>query len=391
MVSPLYHPSLGGLGRQAKVLTERLSREGVDLFVITRYLKDVPDATYSPDVEVIRAWSVRPRKYHLPEINLENLLTSLLFSLSTTIKLLQQRNHYEIVHFHGAGLPLIVNLPVLKALRKKVVAKVAAANLGTEAGSLRGRYLGLGTILGHMLKWVDAFIATTGEIRDGLLREGIREERIWRIPNFIDLSLYPPSGSKEAIKRSLGLPEGRIFVFAGRFVKRKGIEYLLRAWAEVLREAPQGVYLLLLGDGPLKAEMVSLSRSLAIEKKTLFLGHVEEVREYLYASDAFVLPSLQEGMPNSLLEAMACSLPVIATRIGGVTDIIEDGVNGILVPPAEVSPLAEAMLRVLSDRDLSVSLASHARRTVEMHFSLDRVVGGYLRLYRALMNTGDGE
>lgn len=387
VVSPLYHPYLGGLGRQAQLLTERLAEEGMEVFVIARRMKGIPHAEFHPEVRVFKAWSLRPHVYHMPDVNLSNLLTSLSFCISCALILWRQRRRYKVVHFHGAGLPLILNLPLLKLLKKKVIAKVAAAGLGTEAGSLKGRYLGVGSLMAKALRWVDAFVATSDEIREGLLNDGVDERKIWRIPNFIDLKTYKqvePSTKKE-LKKRLGLPDTPLVLYSGRFVVRKGINYLLEAWVGVQKDFPQA-RLVLLGEGMLFNEMKRLAEDLGISTTTYFLGHVTNVQEYLYVSDIFVLPSLQEGMPNSLLEAMACGLPVVATKIGGVVDIIEDGIDGVLVEPGNVRGLADKIIQLLRRKDIAERVAHNAYHKIKNHYSLDSVAQRYIQLYRSIIN-----
>jgi len=375
VVSPLYHPALGGLGRQAQLLTERLSREGVDIFVIARRM-EIPPAPFSPEVVVHRAWSLRPDVINFERPGLRNILISLTFSISCGILLFSRRKTYEIVHFHGASLPFFVNLPLLKLMGKKVIAKVAAAKVGTEAGSLKGRYCGLGSVLARLVRLADGFIATTGEIQEGLLHEGIHASRIRRIPNFIDIA--PRSSDKNTQGKMMKV------IFSGRFIGRKGIDHLLRAWKQVAETFPDAL-LTLLGDGPLFNDMKRMSSAFALDRSVKFTGHVSDVEDHLKRADIFVLPSLQEGMPNALLEAMACGLPAVATAIGGVVDIISDGENGIIVEPANADALAQGLLRLLGDKAMAVRLGKQARKTIEDRFSLDSVVVQYQKLYQDIL------
>jgi len=388
VVSPLYHPSLGGLGRQAKLLTERLAEDNdIELFVIARRMKGMPPAEFSPRVRVIRAWSFYPRMHIIEDrISIKNLLTSLSFCISCGWFLWKNRKQYDIVHFHGAGLPLIINLPLLKLLRKKVIAKVAASNLGTEAGSLKGRYFGIGSLLAECMKKVDVFVAISEEIKRGLIRDGIEETKIKQIPNFVDIENYrrPSPFEKTELKKKLGLKDDVVVLFSGRFVPRKGVNYLLEAWVRVQREIPS-VKLVLLGDGPTFKEMQSYAERLGIKGSVLFKGHVSNVKEFLQSADLFVLPSLQEGMPNALLEAMACALPTVATRIGGVEDIIEDGYNGILVKPADPESLASGLKKLIENKSLRKSIADNAYKTIIEKYSLESVVPRYIRLYKELL------
>jgi glycosyltransferase involved in cell wall biosynthesis len=306
----------------------------------------------------------------------------LTFSLSCALLLIRKRKEYDIVHFHGASLPLFLNILFLKFLGKKVIVKVASANLGIEAGSLRGRYFGLGDFFIRLLKSVDAFVATTGEIEKGLSNDGFPGEKINRIPNFIDFSVFGPAppDAKEKLKEKLGLGKGPCVIFSGRFIERKGIDVLLGAWKIVADNAAQR-RLILLGDGPLLGEMKTLAKRLGIIDSIDFHGHVHDVPDFLRASDIFVLSSLQEGMPNSLLEAMACGLPPVATRIGGVVDIIRDGENGVLAGAGDIRALAEGLMSLLTDEKFAGTIAGNAVRTIQDIFSLDSLIPQYLELY----------
>jgi glycosyltransferase involved in cell wall biosynthesis len=385
VVSPLYHPSLGGLGRQAQLLTEKLAENGMQMLVIARRMKGMPPAVFNPKVKILRAWSMRPYTYTFEKVKLTNILISLTFSLSCAFLLIRERNKYDIVHFQGASLPLFLNLPLLTFLRKKVLAKVASANLGIEAGSLRGRYLGLGNFISKLLLLVDAFIATTEEIENGLRRDGFSGEKIKRIPNFIDFSVFgtATADQKKHLKNKLGLGKDPCVVFSGRFIQRKGINFLLEAWKKVVGNVATA-RLILLGDGPLLGEMKTLTRELGIGDSVDFRGHVHEVPDFLRAADIFILPSLQEGMPNALLEAMACGMAPVGTRIGGVVDLIQEGVNGILAEPGDSDGLAEGMLKLLRDKHLADAIALRSYETIRDHYHLDSIVPRYRDLYQKL-------
>jgi glycosyltransferase involved in cell wall biosynthesis len=391
VVSALYHPDLGGLGRQAQLLSERLRKEGVKLFVIARKMEVNGRAAFSPSVEVVRVPSLFPKHHILEEISLKNILISMVFSLGCLGVLIRRRRSYDLVHFHGASIPLFVALPVLKWMGKKVVAKVAAANLGTEAGSLSGNYGFLGNLLARLVLRVDAFVAISDEIRDGLLRDDVPSEQIHNISNFIDPEIfYPPAlDEKVRLKAKFGYAENPLLLFAGRLVPRKGVEYLLEAWQEVCPYF-QEARLLLLGDGPLLKHLKETAFRLDIEGTCRFAGRVDNVAEYLRAADIFVLPSLQEGLSNSLLEAMATRLPVVATRIGGVVDVIRDGENGLLVAPSSGRELAAGIRAVLGDAALGERLAWAAMETIRASYGLESRVARYKDLYESCFMTRKG-
>lgn len=389
VVSPLYHPSLGGLGRQAQLLTERLAEQGVDVLVISRRMKGMPPAVFSEKVKVYKAWSIKPYLHNFEKVTVNNILVSLTFSLCCAFLLFRKRKDYDIVHFHGASLPLFVNLPLLKILRKKVIAKVASARLGIEPGSLRGRYFGLGSLIVSLLQMVDIFIATTQEIEEGLLFDGFSPKRIARIPNFVDLNIFSPAqiNAKEKIKADMGFGKVPIVIFTGgRFIPCKGVNVLLGAWSEVSKDFPDAK-LVLLGNDPSMNDMKVMADALGISGSVVFQGRVTDVADFLHATDVFVLPSLQEGMPNSLLEAMACGLPVVATMIGGAVDLVEDRVSGILVSPNDTHALAESIKFLLRNEPFAIRIGDEAYQVIKKRFSLDGIVGKYMMLYQAVIGS----
>src|SRR5262249_36402224 len=148
-----------------------------------------------------------------------------------------------------------------------------------------------------------------------------------------------------------------------------------------------GATLVLVGDGPDRAALEAQAVALGIEERVHFTGAVADPAEYLRAADAFVLPSVAEGMSNSLLEAMATGLPCLASDIGGNTDLIESERTGLLVPPSDWNAWRGALTRVVEDRHLARRLGDAARARIDAEFSLTVVVDRYLALYRRLLES----
>jgi glycosyltransferase involved in cell wall biosynthesis len=373
VVCPVYHPGLGGIGRQAVSLTTELHKRGLNIFVITRKLKNVP--SFSSEVKSIRLWAARPSVYRIEAKTFLNILTSATFSVNLLYTLIKKKKDYDIVHFHGASIPLITTLPFLKILKKKVIAKVSSAKLGIEAGSFYGRYGFLGKFFISLLKNVNVFVAISNEIEEGLICEGYDKNRIHRIPNFVDLTLFHPGYERSGLNKTI--------VFSGALERRKGVHILLEAWKTIHKEFPD-VHLIILGDGPEKAYLHAMAKDLNISDSITFKGQVNNVTDYLHNAYIFVLPSLQEGLPNSLLEAMACGLPVIASKIGGVIDIVENGRSGILFEPGNISDLTYAIRTLLENDEVRNKLRTEAVKRIAEKFSIDRIAEEYIILYRKL-------
>ena len=179
-------------------------------------------------------------------------------------------------------------------------------------------------------------------------------------------------------------------LYAGRLLERKGLIALLRAASLVSKEAP-GVKFLLLGDGPLKNYLEKEAERLHIQSRFLLLGHIpfrarqQELIEFYQRAAIFVQPSLYEGLPATLLEAMACGRAVVATTVGGHPDAIRHGTNGLLVPPNDPQALATSLLTLLQDGTMRQALGQAARNTIEERFTWDAVAQRTLQCYQKVV------
>jgi len=300
------------------------------------------------------------------------------FLVSLILLLIKKRHRYDIIHLHQAYLSAFAAALLAGFLKKKVVVKVAC---GGEWGDMR-RLGGmkLSRLLFAGIRKADRFVALSEQIREELVSYGFAEEKIVRIPNGVDLITFHPGASP--IK---GEFQGRsIVLFVGRLDEQKGVKFLLRAWRKVKEKDKTNSILLLIGEGPLAAELKRLASNLDLDASVRFLGRVEEVDDYLRAADLFVLPSLAEGMPNVLLEAMATRLPIVASSIGGVIDLVKDGESAELVPPKDEDKLAEAILRLLQDKPLGERLGKGALESAQKNFSIEAIGRRYEDVYRLL-------
>ncbi len=214
-------------------------------------------------------------------------------------------------------------------------------------------------------------VANAAAAAEQLEREGVPRSSIVVIPNGIDLARYEP-----AVPR----PVRRVVTTVANLRGEKGHDVLVRA-AAIVRDRVPGVIFQLVGDGPMHETLATDVQSLNLGTVVRFLGHREDVPALLRESDAFVLPSRTEAFPNGLLEAMAAGLPAVATRVGGIPELVDDGRNGLLVPAGDHEALAAAVIRVLTDDGVATRLAHEARRTVEARYAFERMVTAFETLY----------
>lgn len=173
-------------------------------------------------------------------------------------------------------------------------------------------------------------------------------------------------------------------LFVGALVYLKGVQRLLEAMAEVRRQQPQA-RLVIIGQGDYQDELELQAESLGLTEEVEFVAPMSQtaLRDYMRRCRLLVLPSLSEGLGRVLIEAMACGRPVIGTRVGGIPDLIQDGVNGYLVPPDAVAPLADRIAYLLTHPEEAVEMGARGRAFVTETFSTEEYVVGYRRVFEA--------
>ena len=238
-----------------------------------------------------------------------------------------------------------------------------------------------------------AFVAVSGAVREELIAGGIPGDRIHDIPNSVDVRAFQPADpeQKADARARLGIGRDRLVaVYTGRLVSTKGLPALLRAWQGIAGSMPEAL-LLLVGAGGIglqncEAELREFVERHDLGRQIRFTGSVQDVREYLRAADLFVFPSLKESFGISVIEAMACGLPVIASDIPGLSDVVLPGVTARVVPPHNGDALRDAMVEFLNDRSLRDRMGQAGRLRVEEQYSESRVVDRYDTLVRAPMH-----
>jgi glycosyltransferase involved in cell wall biosynthesis len=195
---------------------------------------------------------------------------------------------------------------------------------------------------------------------------------------------FDPLARRENIKLKT---KNKNFVIGtvSNLVKRKGIKHLIIAFGKMLNEYPN-LKLLIIGDGPLRTDLELLVRELNLASHVKFKGFVEDVKSYLLDMDIFVLPSLEEALGLAIIEAMAMSLPVVASKIGGIPEVVEDGTTGLLVDPGNPEELSCAMRYLLSNPELLRAMGENGRKRSEQCFNNDILISKYEQVYRELID-----
>jgi len=393
-------PSYSGPCTQALTLAGGLSRLGVETQLVEF---SVVNPSFAPCVRgaTLEGWIERAVTYRrdFADYGKENWVDYYLRLFW------EKRRSYQIVHLHGLPDHIYWFLPFFRLLGKKIIVKMTAPDVNTPAAVRRRKG---GRAKWQCLRLIHRFVATSEVLARGYAEGGLPPERLVRIPNAVDTRRFLPAlrQEKARLRQELGLPQDVVLVvYVGSLQYVKGVDRLIAVW-ERLAERRGGAELLLIGPlCPLcpKALLrepeyaVRLRRQVGLHKvggRWLLLGREREgirllgakerVEQYLRAADVFVFPSRSEGMPNAVLEAMACGLPVVAADIAPVREVLGEEA-GFLVPGDDVAGFAERLGELMVCQKLRQRLGEAGRRRAAEFFSVERVSGMYLRLYEEVL------
>jgi glycosyltransferase involved in cell wall biosynthesis len=230
-------------------------------------------------------------------------------------------------------------------------------------------------------------VCPSKEIANELEIFGFDKDKIHIIPNGINTNSFAPAqpAVKSELKRALKLPlNGAIVIYSGRLENGKGIETLIEAWKLVeSNKIETSLHLIIMGSGKLLNNLKEQAKTL---NNITFTGWKENKLEYLKASDIFILPSLGEGMPNSLIEAMSCGLACISTDIGGIKELIKHNENGLLFEPGNEKALQDCIISLILGSNKTTLLGASARETILNNYNIEKIADLYLKLYRQMQN-----
>jgi glycosyltransferase involved in cell wall biosynthesis len=214
-------------------------------------------------------------------------------------------------------------------------------------------------------------VANSHAAAERLALEHVPARKIAVVPNGLDVGQFQPRRRRTPLRR---------VVVVANLRREKGHDVLLDAAVDVLRHFPDAVFEFV-GGGPERDVLDARARELNIAHAVTFAGHQEDVASRLAAGDLFVLPSRSEAFPNAVLEAMAAGLPIVASAVGGILELIDDGRTGLLTPAGDARALADRVIRLMSDATLGDRLGAAARADAQAHYSFDRMVAAFEDLY----------
>ncbi|MBI4341825.1 MAG: glycosyltransferase family 4 protein [Candidatus Omnitrophica bacterium] len=377
MVTGAYDPELSGGGLQCRELIRALrsrARCGV--------------LTTATEAAALREEQVDRVPVYRVSVDVTRLGSQVRAGLRLTRRFLELQHDYDVVHIHGFSRKAIL-LTLLARLKRKRVVWTFHTGGHDAPEAIRAH--------GRLAAWAydraDAYTSVSPELHAAHGAAGVPSGKLAWIPNGVDLERFQPASAEDRrrLRQRLGLPADRpVILFVGFFSNEKQPDALFEAWQRL----PGETTLLFIGatrsryrevDPALAPRIRDEAQRRGLASRLRFVEQTKSIEDYFRAADLYVLPSSREGMPLALLEAMACGVPCIASRLPGSTDtIIEDGVNGALVPPSDVTALEQAMRRLLDHPDEAAAMGVRARATIAERFSIEQTAERYFELYQRL-------
>ena len=368
-------------------LSKQLDKEGVEIIVLAPHHLGAKLMEEMDGIKVYRFPYFWPSRYErlcygggippnfrrslLAKIQVPFLFISELFYALKLIK----KEGIDLIHAHW-----IIPSGLVGLICKRIFGiPLIVSSHGSDINRVGNRFIGV--VFKHILKNADWVIAVSTALRDKLINLGAQRSKVKVMPCGIELDNFLVDIKKGNDLRILAI---------GRLIEDKGFHNLIEAMSYVVKEIPD-VTLTIVGDGPFREELIRLSKDLSLQDKIAFKGGKphSEIPRYIQESDLFVLPSMSEGLPLVILEAMACGKAVVATDVGGIPDVIINGETGVLVKKNNPRDLSEAIVCLLSDNKKRMELGEKAREKIQDTLSLENTTKETIKLYESSMKKRD--
>jgi L-malate glycosyltransferase len=373
------YASVGGSGIVATELGKALAVRGHDIHVLS---SDTPArlGDYTPGLSFHRVETPSYPLFREPQY---------LLSLANRIVQVARSERLDIVHAHYAiphATAAYLARQMLAATPETPVPRIVTTLHGTDI-TLLGSDRSYSETVRFSIEASDGVTTVSESLKRDTIRELGVQADIRVIPNFIDCDANRRHPVPEIRERFA--PDGeKLLIHVSNFRPVKRVTAVIEVFARVHAQVPSR--LLMVGDGPDLDAAVQLARSLGLGHLVQFLGEQDRVVPLLSAADVFLLPSSQESFGLAALEAMACELPVVASRIGGLPEVVEDGVSGFLHAPADLEGMAASAVRLLTDVGLHARAAAASRRIAETRYADDRIVPIYEQWYLEILGRPAG-
>jgi glycosyltransferase involved in cell wall biosynthesis len=377
-----YPPVLGGSELEAQRVCAALIRRGYRVTVV---------CAGGPPMPPLRDW-VDPEgvPVRLYAGRWKGAVKDIVFALRVAGMLFWERRNYQLVYFLMQGLHVAAGLPIARALRKPILMKISGDGIiPVMAKSRAGR-----VELRWLRHWAYRVMILNQGMRQEALQAGFSDRQLYWMPNPVDTDKFAPCGQERRLewRQRFGLPlTALVILYCGRLAPEKALPSLLDAFALMADRVPEAL-LVLVGDGPVRNSLAEQADRLHLSPERIrFVGrvHPEEVCSWLQIADVFALVSMNEGFPCALTEAMSTGLASLVSDIPANRQLIESGQHGFLAPVGDSEAISAALVRLLRDPELRVSMGVAARRTVVENYSTAKIAARYEALLREMLAANE--
>jgi glycosyltransferase involved in cell wall biosynthesis len=294
-----------------------------------------------------------------------------------------KKGFFDLIHTHGYFAD-IIGIPAAKRLGIPSVSTChgfISNDLNLNVYNKLDRFA---------LRFANKIIAVSDDVKLNLIRGGIRESEISVIQNAVNGNDCDEihAQDRQTERRPLRVAKREFVIgYVGRLSEEKGIKYLIEA-SSLLKEADVPIKTVIVGEGPSRRDLEALVRERKLEEKVFFAGFQAEVESWLRSFDVFILPSLTEGTPMALLEAMACGIPAVASAVGGVPQVIDSRKNGILVSPGKPEEIKNAVHLLYKDEALRTDISAAAQDTIKAEYNVNDWISRLETVYLNMIKRG---
>jgi len=374
MLIQTFFPAIGGAEKQALELSRSLVSRGLKVTVLTRLLRGTPSEEILEGVRVVRL-SARGR----------GAVNSAWFMVKSFFYLLAHSAEYDLVHVHLASSHAVAALLAGGLTGKDTLVKLADGKAQNEITLSRKN------IPGRLKLWFfrlarPRLMVLNGEVYDWLKNSpDFGGLPLIQFRNGVDTLKYTPLLYHEKInaKTALGFDHTPIALFVGRLDPKKRIREFVELWAEIFSEelVRPKLRLVIVGGGPEEAAIKAAVSALGMQDSVTLAGKRTDLLPYYRAADIFILPSIAEGLSNSMLEAMSCGLAVLASRVGGAREAVLEGENGQLFDPLNKAEIKKCLRRHIADPNLAVRMGERSREIAVKKYSMAKVAEELMEIY----------
>ncbi|MEN6293488.1 MAG: glycosyltransferase, partial [Methanobacterium sp.] len=307
-------------------------------------------------------------------------LLTYVISIFFNLIIVSRKYNFDILHAHSAIPTGLIGVIVAKILKKPIFITVHGMDVNNFMKNLPFRML-----IQFSLNNSAQIITVSKDLAENIKSLHINHEKITILRNSVNIQQFKPIKNKNIrYKHGIG-KEDILVLFVGYLDVFKGIFELVDSFNEIKQE---NIKLMIVGTGPKKYELKDRVHKLGLEKTVIFTGNLkpEEMHNYYQAADIFTLPSYTEGLPISILEAMSCGTPVIATNVGGIPEIIDDNINGFIIPPKNKKILKDKLNILIKDAKLREYFAKNSIIKIKREFNIDQKIDKLTALYYNKLN-----